>query len=713
MLSFFGYSQVQENIDFTKITAEIKVNPFDKSLEGNITYNLSAFNRADTFFLDAVDIEFNEVLINGKKAKYSYDGKKLYVKKRLLKNSHHQLKLKYLAIPKQTVYFVDWNIPDSLKTENEHLRQSYRIIKSSFDKKLLSVINQKNGQIWTQGQGKYTSHWLPSIDDMTDKIEFDMTILADNEKQVITNGKLNKKTVGEVVTEWKFDMTKPMSSYLVAFVVGNYDKKVIHSKSGIPIELYYEHQDSLKVEPTYRYTKEIFDFLEEEIGVAYPWQNYKQVPVQDFLYAGMENTTCTIFSNQYVIDSTAFMDKNYVNVNAHELAHQWFGNLVTEESGEHHWLHEGFATYYAYLAEKELFGEDHFYWKLYKTAKTLYNLSENEGGEALTDPNANSLTFYEKGAWALVALRERVGDKAFVPGIKNYLQTYAFKNATISDFLSEMEKASQQDLAPYRERWLASEEFPWEEVKTFLRTKSVSLKQFFELQEKLADTAIVDGKNPMHFWNDEMPVPFKREFLFNYASKIPDSILMNVIESEPIEVRQAVALALPDISKEIQIPFESMLRDKSYVTQEVLLFKLWQTFPEKRHHYLDVLDGVVGLPNKNVRQLWLTLAMITQDYRPERKKAFYEELNAYTSAENNFEVRQLAFQYLYQIGALSDGSLKNLFGACHHHVWQFKKSSRNLIREINASAEGQRRLQDFTNTLSSEEKQEMDTILNP
>ncbi|MGZ9677575.1 M1 family aminopeptidase [Flavobacterium sp. GNP001] len=114
----------------------------------------------------------------------------------------------------------------------------------------------------------------------------------------------------------------------------------------------------------------MFDFLEKEIGVKYPWGIYKQAPVRDFLYAGMENTSATLFNTRYVVDSTGFEDRSYTNVNAHELAHQWFGNLVTAESGKHHWLQEGFATYYALLAEKEIYGEDHFYSKLYETAST-------------------------------------------------------------------------------------------------------------------------------------------------------------------------------------------------------------------------------------------------------------------------------------------------------------------------------------------------------
>jgi aminopeptidase N len=86
--------------------------------------------------------------------------------------------------------------------------------------------------------------------------------------------------------------------------------------------------------------------------VKYP-ESVQANSVRDFLYAGMENTS-TVFSSRYVVDSTGFEDRNYTNVNAHELAHQWFGDLVTAQSGKHHWLQEGFATYYAALAEREI-----------------------------------------------------------------------------------------------------------------------------------------------------------------------------------------------------------------------------------------------------------------------------------------------------------------------------------------------------------------------
>src|SRR5690606_32240713 len=166
-----------------------------------------------------------------------------------------------------------------------------------------------------------------------EKVEYDMDISFDKTYQVIANGTLVATKELNGVKKWSYNMDRPMSSYLLAFAIGDYHMKEIESSTGVPMNLYFYPSDSTKVEPTYRFTTKIFNFLEKEIGVPYPWQNYKQIPVRDFLYAGMENTGATIFSDSYVMDSIAFKDRNYVNVNAHEMAHQWFGNLVTEVDG--------------------------------------------------------------------------------------------------------------------------------------------------------------------------------------------------------------------------------------------------------------------------------------------------------------------------------------------------------------------------------------------
>lgn len=684
------FAQEQAAVDFTRASAVIIPNPLEKKITGNIIYEFDVLQDVDSIFLNAVQMKFISIEMPEEEFKHTYDGKLLSFHKKFIAGKSYSFLITYEVTPKQAVYFIGWD--DAI---------------------------YGNEQIWTQGQGKYTSHWLPSFDDMNEKIVFDIGIVFDSDYQVISNGHLIKENLSRKLknkTSWGFDMWNPMSSYLAAFVIGDFDKKELKSSSGIPIELYYEPKDSLKVEPTYRYTKEIFDFLEQEIGVPYPWQNYKQVPVQDFLYAGMENTGTTIFSNTYMIDSTAFLDKNYVNVNAHEMAHQWFGNLVTEENGKHHWLHEGFATYYAYLAEKELFGDEYFYWKLYETAKTLHNLSENGGGEALTNPNANSLTFYEKGAWALVMLRELVGNKAFKTGIQNYLKKHQFKNVSIDDFLTEIELASDNKMLEFKQKWLLSDEFPWEEVKEKLKKESESLALVFEMEEEF-NRIKSDDVAYETYWNSTNSSYFKQYLIKKHHRILPITVINKAFLSKDIKIRQALASSLYGLSKtqesnlEFATSFETLLNDNSYTTIENTLIKLWSTFPEKRAVYFSKTENLVGFPNKNVRLLWLTLALLTEDYRPDKKQDYYLELNGYTSPENHFEVRQLAFQYLSQIKAMNDESLINLVKATGHHVWQFKKSSRNLLRKLSESKTLKERLLSISQSLNMEQRTALKKII--
>ncbi|WP_422860055.1 M1 family metallopeptidase [Flagellimonas sp. S174] len=678
------FAQTQEKIDVLDASVVISPKPVSKEIHGTVVYRFKALKDVDSVFLDAKNMKFSSVRFDSKKrAKYSYNQKTITLFERFKANTTYSFELVYTAQPKQTVYFFGW--------EDDVLG---------------------NEQIWTQGQGKYTSNWLPSFDDMNEKVVFDLGIVFDSSYKVIANGKLQSQTKIDTKTAWSFDMWKPMSSYLVAFAIGNFDKETIQSSSGIPIELYYEPKDSSKFEPTYRYTKEIFDFLEDEIGVPYPWQNYKQIPAQDFLYAGMENTGATIFSNTFVVDSIAFIDKNYVNVNAHELAHQWFGNMVTEQSGEHHWLHEGFATYYAYLAEKELFGDDYYYWKLYETATSLYTFSKDGNGEALTNPNAGSLTFYEKGAWALVMLRERVGDEAFKEGIQNYLQKFAYQNVTISDFMWEMRKASGMKLMDFEQIWLQNSEFPMDLAENYLLTKNKSLEAYLgikQTKQKSVDSLV--SFRLEKYWNTTESSHFKRQLVFDFAMDISDERLAKLMEGEGIRVRQALALSVPKVSQTLKPIFEFMLNDESYVTQEAALFKLWSDFPANRFDYLEKTSMTSGLPNKNVRLLWLALALATPEYKKEQKRSFYTELSGYTHPKYHFEVRLLAFQYLNNLGAFSDEVIKNLVNACNHHVWYFKKSSRTFLKKFLKGEGNKDRLKTIYVSLNQQEKEYLDKTL--
>nr|WP_299345540.1 M1 family metallopeptidase [Allomuricauda sp.] len=676
-------SQIQERVDFKHADVSVLVKAESKGIEGKAVYQFEVLKDVDSVFLDAKNMDFSETLLNGKPFTPRTSNTHLAIKKRFKKGEQHTLSVSYSCFPQQTVYFLGWDFP-----------------------------NNQSPQIWTQGQGKYSSHWIPSFDDMNEKVEFDLNITFKEGYRVIANGKLEEVKTEKGLSTWHFDMVRPMSSYLLAFAIGRYDKLEKKSSSGIPIELYYEPFDSLRVEPTYRYTKRIFDYLENEIGIPYPWQNYKQIPVHDFLYAGMENTGATIFSNSFVVDSVAFHDKNYVNVNAHELAHQWFGNMVTEQSGDHHWLHEGFATYYAYLAEKEIFGQDYFYWRLWETATSLNNLSSDGNGEALTNPNAGSLTFYEKGAWALVMLREQVGDKAFREGIRNYLENFAFENVTVGDFMWEMRKASGMKLVDFEETWLQESEFPIKKTKAYLKGKSNSMARYFEIQETLADTVQGFEDQLITSWKGLDSDKLKETLLKKYTNRFPNEFLLEILQKESLSVRRALATSIDKVSTELKGPFEKLLEDDSYITKEAVLYRLWTDFPQDQKKYLDITKNIDGIPNKNVHLLWLTLALVTPGYEENLKPKFFKELGNYTDPRFHFEIRLLAFQYLKNLNAFSDETLKNLVKACNHHVWYFKKSSRKLLHDFLKGEGNEARLISIYESLQPDEQQYLDKTLS-
>ena len=647
LLPFWGIAQQATIVDFLRIEASVTPHIAEKSIDGNMSVTFKMLQPSDSVFLDAKDITISETPEN-KGVTVSVTPKTIvfHHQNTFQKDRIYTVNFQYQATPKQALYFTAT-------------------------------------QVWTQEQGKYTSHWLPSLDDMNDKIEFDLEIAASGEQMVVANGRLDKFTLYDDKIAWHYDMKKPMSSYLVAFALGDFKIQKVNSNSEVPIELYISKKDSLKWEPTYRYSKEIFNFLETEIGIPYPWQNYKQVPVSDFLYAGMENTGCTLFSEAFVVDSIGFKDRNYVNVNAHELAHQWFGNLVTETEGTHHWLHEGFATYYALLAERQIFGEDYYYWKLYNSAEQLMALSDQGKGQKLLDPNASSLVFYEKGAWALHILRELVGDTAYHEGVRNYLKKYAFGNVTTEDFLKEMQQVTEIDLSEWKVNWLQQTAFKSEEAYQSLR-KSDFMNRFFETvalrnqelsNKKFLLRSAIQSQND--FIGQEAVYQLAQEPFYEV-----EDLYALALQTNNIFIRQAVALSLQEVPKTFQSSYETLLEDASYVTQEAALYTLWVHFPEKRTTYLNRLEGMIGFQDKNLRQLWLALALYTEGYKTSDKLEMLKELLSYSEASYSFEVRQKALDYLYSMGIDNEQFVKNLVNACTHHYWRFRDAARKLLDEF-------------------------------
>ena len=181
----FLSAQVQDKVDFVHANVSIEPTPSENRINGNVTYQFDVIEDVSSFYLDAVNLEFSSVFLDDAKIDYDYNGRKITIKKIMEKGDTHFLKLDYVAKPKQTVYFLGWN--DGVRN---------------------------NEQVWTQGQGKYTSHWLPSFDDMMEKVEFDLEIILKQDYTVIANGKLVKQDTlpDDNGYLWQFDTEEPMSS---------------------------------------------------------------------------------------------------------------------------------------------------------------------------------------------------------------------------------------------------------------------------------------------------------------------------------------------------------------------------------------------------------------------------------------------------------------------------------------------------------------------
>lgn len=640
-----GEAQQLDVVDFKQISGDIELFPSEKRIAATAHYTFQILKKIDSVYVDAKNIQLKQHSTSKSTLKINQTADKIWLIDSFKPGKEYKVSITYEVKPGQAMYFFE-------------------------------------DQIWTQGQGKETSHWLPSIDDVNDKIIFNLNITAPAQYTVLANGICVQEEQNDNKTRlWSYEMKKPMSSYLLALVMGRFDKYFETSSSGIPLEYYIDPEDKEKLASTYRHTREIFNFFETEIGIDYPWEIYRQVPVRDFLYAGMENTSLTIFSEAFVVDSIGFIDRNYVNVNAHELAHQWFGNLVTAKSGEHHWLQEGFATFYALLAERKIFGDDYYYWKLYESAEQLISLSNEGKGEPLIKKGASSLTYYQKGAWALHILREQVGELAFRQAVQNYLKKHQFNSVSTVDFLLEIEAITGEAFDWFRENWLYQSTFKASQALNSLR-KSPFIEQYLSLatiaNRPLSEKQSIFNallKPPVNDYLGQAVVFQLSEEPVEYSSPM----YFKAFESESILVRQAIALSLEKIPEHLKSNYESLLTDSSYVTQEAVLYYLWLNFPEDRSRYLDLTSDFIGFQDKNLRQLWLTLALATDGYQNDLKQGFFDELSNYAAPKYSFEIRQLAFQYLYSFDAFTNQNLMYLLDACVHHNWRFKSSSRELF----------------------------------
>lgn len=657
LVSLCTYGQQTQKVDFITGDASIKFDLSQRKVLGTITYQMDVKESIDSIYIDAKNMHIKQVKINDQSVKYSYDNQKiaLYTGYNSGKNN---ISIQYEAIPKSALYWVG---------------------------------NGTDMQIWSQGQGKNNSHWVPSFDDPNEKVIFSMKITFDKNYHVISNGKfVNKFATGNEMT-WHYKMSKPMSSYLLMMAIGKYTFKTEKSKSNKTIENYYIPTDASKYSETYQHTSRIFDILEDKIGVEYPWEIYRNIPATDFMYSGMENTTSTIFNQSFMVDEIGKNDKSYINVNAHELAHQWFGNLITAKNPQDHWLQEGFATYYALIAERELYGPDHFYWELYEMAEKIQKDALSHKNTKVVSEKATTTTYYDKGAWAIFYLSTQIGEENLRTIVKNFLTEYQYKNASTEDFLKQVgEVMPQFNIERFKTDWLYNASFPIKDA-IYLISNSLWVQKYLEMVELQKTPFELKKDQLLATLKDESAgLPARKEVIYQ-LHKIPyddaKEFYTIVSQSKDVKLRQALIQIIDIIPEAFVSDYKKFLQDPSYITQEIALKNLWYQRTGEQAQLLDQTQNWVGMPDKNLKITWLMLALKTENYHLDKKPNWYRELEHLASNNFTAEIRQNAINALWFLNPYDSNVLPQLINGLTHHNSRFSAFCKDAIKNLSVRKE--------------------------
>jgi len=313
--------------------------------------------------------------------------------------------------------------------------------------------------LFTQGESIEARHWYPCPDAPNQKFTSEITCRVPEGMTVISNGRKvseNKDaSTGLVAVTWRQE--KPHANYLISLCAG-YFKKIEDRYRDIPLAFYTPASDINEAETSFRDTKDMMAFFEEEIGVPYPWPKYDQVVVNDFVAGGMENTSATTLTDTTLFTGASENIRSSQSLVAHELAHQWFGDLVTCKDWSHLWLNEGFATYYEELYDGHKNGRDSMLYELYGNARMITGRTTDTRPivERKFDDPMEQFGYhaYQKGGWVLHMLRSQLGAELYRRCIKTWLERHAYGSVVTEDLNRVIEELSGRSFDQFFDQWV-------------------------------------------------------------------------------------------------------------------------------------------------------------------------------------------------------------------------------------------------------------------
>ena len=318
-------------------------------------------------------------------------------------------------------------------------------------------------QVWSQGQDEDSRHWFPCVDFPNEMATSELLVTVPTPLTAVGNGELisvddnkSKKT-----RTFHFYQSRPHVAYLLSVAAADF-AEIVETVDGIPVQYYAQKGRQNEAQRALGRTPAMLRFFGERTGVSYPYAKYAQVCVADFIFGGMENVSATTLTDTCLFDKKAAPDAadNTDGLVAHELAHQWFGDLLTCRDWAHGWLNEGFATYFDELFAEHHRGVDVFRYEMRVNQEIYLGDDTRRYRRPIVDNVYNEpidlfdRQFYEKGGWVLHMLRYNLGDELFWKSIRHYVAKHQGGNVTTPDLQRSIEQATGRNMDQFFDQWV-------------------------------------------------------------------------------------------------------------------------------------------------------------------------------------------------------------------------------------------------------------------
>jgi aminopeptidase N len=424
-----------KDYDLQHSRVALKFDLEQKKVIGDVTHTISLYRKGlDKVWFDSVGLQIQSVTVNKSAAKFETKDAKLYVSLPRTSNvgDRFDIEIKYDGKPQKGMYFI---LPD----------KDYPA---------------RPKQVWTQGESEDTRYYLPTYDYPNDRLTTETILTVPEEWLTISNGKLVGVTnSGNGMKTWTWRESQPSSTYLFTVVAGELTE-VQDTWRNMPVTYYAPKDRGDRLALNYNRTPSMIELFSAKLGVDYPWEKYSQAMVDDFVAGGMENSSATTntadsLRNPQLVREYPTGEDPLI---AHELGHQWFGDLVTTKDWGNVWLNEGFATFMEYLWTENHYGKDAADYERWQTEKQ-WNASHHLYEKPIVrhdfdDSSEFDGNAYEKGGWVLYMLRNQLGEQAFYAGLKHYLESNRGKNVLTSDLIRAFDESTHVSVDEFFGQWV-------------------------------------------------------------------------------------------------------------------------------------------------------------------------------------------------------------------------------------------------------------------